>query len=77
MKFIAGIALLFLGLSSVSVQASESKADVTDQEKIELLRSALQVERKAIVARNINLSNEENRAFWPVYHEYRFIIFSA
>jgi len=71
MKFVMAIAVLFLGISSVAAQTSEPDSYETNQAKIELIRSALHVERKAIVANNMALSEAEQQAFWPAYHEYR------
>jgi len=37
---------------------------------IELTRSVVQVERKAVVAKAMELTEQESQAFWPVYNEY-------
>ena len=37
---------------------------------IELTRSVIQVERKAVVAKAMELTQQESQAFWPVYNEY-------
>ncbi|MFZ2509276.1 MAG: hypothetical protein WAW79_12490 [Steroidobacteraceae bacterium] len=52
-----------------SAQVNEKFADMTDE--IELLRSVAQTERQAIVAEAMVLTNQEEAAFWPVYHAYR------
>ena len=44
-------------------------AQTTDE--IELTRSVIQTEKKAIVAANMQFTEEESRAFWPVYNEYQ------
>ncbi len=71
MKFVMTITAVLLGVSSVAAQANEPDSYETHQAKIELIRSALHVERKAIVANNIALSEAEQQVFWPTYHEYR------
>jgi hypothetical protein len=71
MKFVIAIAALFLGISSVAAQTSEPDSYEINQANIELIRSALHVERKAIIANNMTLSETEQQAFWPTYHEYR------
>ena len=38
---------------------------------IEVVRSLVDTERKAIVAASMSLTPEEAEAFWPVYNEYR------
>ncbi|MGH8863653.1 MAG: hypothetical protein ACREVZ_03255 [Burkholderiales bacterium] len=52
-----------------AAQVNEKYADMTAD--IELLRSVVQVERQAIVADNMHLTNQEATAFWPVYNAYR------
>ena len=37
---------------------------------VELTRSVVQVERKAVVAKAMELTQQESQAFWPVYNEY-------
>lgn len=39
-------------------------------EFIEIQRSALKADKKALVAENMNLSNDEGNVFWPLYDEY-------
>ena len=39
-------------------------------DEIEMVRVIVQAERKAVVAANMNLSDAESEAFWPVYNEY-------
>ena len=38
---------------------------------IEVTRADIQADRKAILAANLPLSEEQANAFWPVYREYR------
>jgi len=38
---------------------------------IELLRSNLQMEKKALVAQAMELSPEQNDKFWPIYNEFQ------
>lgn len=39
--------------------------------EIELSRAVLQTQRKALVAENLGLSEQENPGFWSVYNDYR------
>jgi len=41
------------------------------QDEIEVMRDIAAVERRAIVAENLMLSEEESKVFWPVYDDYR------
>lgn len=38
---------------------------------MEALRSAIQMERKALVAQNMGLTEEEGKVFWPLYEGYQ------
>ena len=58
---LAGVALV----SAASPCLAQSATD-----EIEMVRTVNQAERKAIVAQNMNLSDSEGQAFWPVYNEY-------
>jgi hypothetical protein len=40
-------------------------------DEIELTRSIIQTQRQAIVTAAMELSSEESKSFWPLYHEYR------
>ena len=42
----------------------------TKDDEIELTRSVIQAERKAIISVNMEFTDEESEAFWPVYNEY-------
>ena len=41
------------------------------KEQIELTRWSIQSERKAAVANNLQLSEQESKSFWPLYDDYR------
>jgi hypothetical protein len=42
----------------------------TVRDDIEVMLELVQVERKAVVAQNMELTAEESEAFWPVYNDY-------
>ncbi len=46
-------------------------AQFEDSEAIRLTRSAVQAERQAVVAANLQLDEAESAVFWPLYNEYR------
>jgi len=71
MKRFAITSVMFLMFSTAGAQASATDVYENGQAQIDLMRSALDDERKAIVANNIWLTREEHQAFWPVYHQYR------
>ena len=62
-RITAVLGIAVLGLASPSLAQS-----VNDD--VELIRSVVQTERKAVVANNMQLTEAESEAFWPVYNEY-------
>ena len=49
---------------------SEERSGAAD-DQIELTRALIQTQRKAVVANNMQFSQRESKAFWPVYNDYR------
>jgi len=43
----------------------------TETDSVELQRSIIETERKMIVAKNLDLSEEEGEAFWKVYNDFQ------
>ena len=43
----------------------------TATDELEAARTQIQADRKAIVARLMNMTEQESAAFWPVYNQYR------
>ena len=58
--------LLLVVLAVVPAGAGEA-----DEASMEILRDTLRSNKKALVAVNLALSDEEARAFWPVYDRYQ------
>jgi predicted DNA-binding ribbon-helix-helix protein len=52
----------------VSAQINEQFADMNDT--IEMVRSVSALERKAVIARGLQLSGEESTEFWSIYDDY-------
>lgn len=46
-------------------------AQVSETDQLQQLRAEIQADRQAVVAANLNLTDAEGAAFWPVYREYR------
>ena len=59
--------LLVLLLSVTALPAAAQTA--TDE--LEAARTQIQADRKAIVSKLMNMSEQESAAFWPVYNTYR------
>ncbi len=60
--------LIILCVSAV-MTTTVMAAQVEDE--IELTREVIKTERKAIIAKNMQFTEEESQAFWPVYNEYK------
>jgi len=68
---IAFILGLLLGApAAVSAQASSDQVSRKVTEGLNLTLEIIQIKRKAIVALNMELTDYEGKAFWPVYDEY-------
>ena len=52
-------------------------AQFEDDRAVQLTRSAIQAERQAVLAANLELSEKEKAIFWPLYEEYRNALESA
>lgn len=56
---------LVLSLSLISALGSFAQADL-----VELMRSDLRTTRQALVTANMNLTEEQSKAFWPLFDQY-------
>lgn len=61
--------ILVLALISSPVFAEE-KTDKAPS-NMEILREKIQADKKLVVAANMNLTDAEAKAFWPIYQEYQ------
>ena len=57
------LSLAFMILAGVAMSQ-------TSHDYVEVERAALKTEKKAIVAETMQLTDEESKAFWPLYNEY-------
>ena len=62
-RLVAAVPVILLGSAAPSL--AQSTAD-----EVELIRSIVQMGRKALVAKNMQLVEAESEAFWPVYNEF-------
>ncbi|MDX9788181.1 MAG: hypothetical protein RBT11_15475 [Desulfobacterales bacterium] len=69
------IAVLIVALSLVSapVRAEETATDKkgSDSTNMEILREKVRADKKLVVAANMELTETEGKAFWPIYQEYQ------
>lgn len=61
-------AVLSAGLMLPLLAAAQSKASDTD---LKVLIAKLKADKKVVVALNMNLTEAEEKVFWPVYDEYQ------
>jgi hypothetical protein len=66
---IFGHASAFAQDSTPQASASESSTGSIDQ-NIDLLRKDIRSQKKQIIAANVQLTDAEAQAFWPVYDQY-------
>ena len=71
MKNILTRSLFLLSLASFLVVPSRRAAAQSDQDLIEVARSVVAADRKAVLVKEMGLSEEESKNFWPLYEEYR------
>ena len=57
--------------------APNARSQSEDERAVRLTRSAIQAERQAILAANLELDAKESAVFWPLYQEYRKALESA
>lgn len=60
--------ILAFALVVAPVCAQEKKADTSN---MEILREKIQADKKLVVAANMDLTEAEAKAFWPIYQEYQ------
>ena len=67
-KFILLSLLLGMGISLFAQ---------SENDYMEVMRSALKTEKKSIIAEVMTLTNEESLVFWPLYNEYQGKLYTA
>lgn len=67
-KFCVGLA--GLAIVALCFHAPEEVGSQQPRDGIEVTRAAIKAERRAIVSLNLELTDAESKAFWPVYDEY-------
>ncbi len=60
--------ILAFALVAAPVCAQEKKADTSN---MEILREKIKADKKLVVAANMDLTEAEAKAFWPIYQEYQ------
>lgn len=73
MKRVSALLVIAICLTVVP----SASAQLEDDRAVQLTRSAIQAERQAILAANLELDEKESAIFWPLYQEYRDALESA
>ena len=68
MKKIAIVVFVLLLSLSLSCLAALAQTQADEEE---MVKSLLQTGKKAIIVDNMAFTEEESKAFWPVYHEFQ------
>jgi hypothetical protein len=66
---LAGI--LLLGLCAAAVRAAQPLSGEDGKADLDVMLNALRANRKAMVAINLGLTDEEAAKFWPIYDRYQ------
>ena len=66
MKSLCAAVMAAVVLASPIVAAQDQPAD-----NMEILREKVKADKKLVVAANMNLTEQEAKAFWPVYESYQ------
>ena len=70
MKSFGYLAVILICLVAVPLAAQDKAADAP-ADNMEIVRDALRAEKKALIAENMDLTQAEADAFWPVYDKYQ------
>src|SRR5262245_2535482 len=70
-KLMSNTWLGMLCLSGILTVPLQNAFAQSDQDLIEVARSALSTDRKAAVAGALELTDSEANVFWPLYRDYR------
>jgi len=64
-------AVLVLGLPAAALRAAQPRGGPAVEANREVLLDAIRANRKALVAANLKLTDDEATKFWPVYDAYQ------
>ena len=69
-----GLIISIIATALILAVPAFAQARLNAEDQNTLSRSFIELNRKAIVAVNLDLTEEESKAFWPVYAEYRALV---
>jgi hypothetical protein len=70
-KVITSAWLALVSLSTLLIAPFQNASAQSDQDLIEVARSVVNADRKAVVVAALELTDSESKDFWPLYHKYR------
>ncbi len=70
MNWMLSAGVLFFGLAVYTPSFAQGRME-TNKEEIELTRATIKLQKKQIVAKNMQLNSFEKDKFWAVYREYQ------
>ena len=65
------VAVLLFGFSAAALRAAPPPARPAAEANLDVLLDAIRANRKALVAINLKLTDDEAAKFWPVYDRYQ------
>ena len=71
MKNFRSIVLLVVALTVVPAFSQTKPANATSDTNMQILRDKVKADKKLVVAANMQLTETEAKAFWPLYEEYQ------
>jgi len=60
-----------VSLCGILIAPLQNASAQSDQDLIEVARSTVSADRKAVVVATMEFTDTESKDFWPLYHEYR------
>ena len=60
-----------VSLCGILIAPLQNASAQSDQDLIEVARSVVSADRKAVVVAAMEFTDTESKEFWPLYHEYR------
>lgn len=72
MKSLLSVVLVFLAMTlGVTAHAQQKPAPQSADANMQILRDKIKADKKLVVAANMQLTDAEAKAFWPVYDAYQ------
>ena len=65
------VSALILGFAAASARAATDAGGESEKTSVDALLSAIRANRKALVAVNLKMTDDEAAKFWPIYDSYQ------